>query len=261
MITCKLYGRRANQLFQIAHAICYGVQNKRDVLIPKETVDEKAFPSHRFSNLVYTDGNNTQYREPALYREKSHAHNIIPLGLDNICFDGYWQSYKYLKGYERMLRQLLELPKLSIYKNKCAIHIRRGDYLTLPNHHPVCPMEYYQKAMDLLYTGFGVKHFLVFSDDIKWAKLNLVNFKPDVTINFSEPGLSNEMSDLKHMMCYRYQIIANSSFSLFPALLNPALDKVIICPDKSNWFGPANAHLETKDLYPDDKKHYIPIKY
>ena len=64
---------------------------------------------------------------------------------------------------------LLEKYSNIINEDTCSIHVRRGDYLGLPNHHPTQPIEYYIQAIKLIGED---KHYVIFSDDIKWCEEN-----------------------------------------------------------------------------------------
>ena len=41
----------------------------------------------------------------------------------------------------------------------CSIHVRRGDYISLPNHHPSQPIDYFENAVKIIGED---KHFLIF---------------------------------------------------------------------------------------------------
>ena len=123
-------------------------------------------------------------------------------------------------------------------ENLCSIHVRRGDYLGLPNHHPACPLEYYEEAMKQMDDS---KIFLVFSDDFGWCKENFTNSN----VIFIEDN--KDYIDLFLMTLCQNNIIANSSFSWWGAWLNQNENKKVIAPNK--WFGKAIQH-NTKDLIP-----------
>jgi len=116
------------------------------------------------------------------------------------------------------------------------LHVRRGDYLQLPTHHPTCTIDYYHKAL----ANFDGK-VLVFSDDIDWCRKTF----QDPRFEFVKGNL--DYIDLYLMSMCKNNIIANSSFSWWAAWLNDNKDKKVIAPKK--WFGPAISH-NTMDLYP-----------
>jgi hypothetical protein len=37
-----------------------------------------------------------------------------------------------------------------VKRRTTSIHIRRGDYAKLPNHHPMLSMDYYNEAIEIL---------------------------------------------------------------------------------------------------------------
>ena len=119
-----------------------------------------------------------------------------------------------------------------------SVHVRRGDYTKLQDHHPLCTVEYYEKAMAM----FKDHSFLVFSNDIEWCKENIKG--PRVMYSEEESAAK----DLQLMASCDHNIIANSSFSWWGAWLNDNQNKKVIAP--SNWFGPTCDH-SSKDIVPE----------
>ncbi len=124
--------------------------------------------------------------------------------------------------------------------NTCSIHVRRGDYLNSPNHHPVQNMNYYMKAIKQMPKD---SIFLIFSDDISWCKANF----PDVPEKFIFVEGNADYEDLLLMSLCKNNIMCNSTFSWWGAWLNKNPNKKVIAP--SVWFGPAYANHNTEDLY------------
>jgi hypothetical protein len=116
-----------------------------------------------------------------------------------------------------------------------SIHIRRGDYL-LP-HHSFCELddEYYTKALVDHFLPIEDYNFLIFSNDISYAK---ALFEGD-NIYFVDPiggekiCSDSEKEDLALMSLCDHHIIANSSYSWWGAYLCKNKNKKIICP--TNW--------------------------
>ena len=125
--------------------------------------------------LNVTDNINIQNR----YTEQSFEYNKIPYS-DNLCINGYWQSEKYFLNHRNRIIELIGVSEDGkdyiknkygdIFDDTVSIHIRRGDYIGLQNHHPMSSVDYYQKALSY----FTDKEYkvLVFSDDIEWCKEN-----------------------------------------------------------------------------------------
>jgi len=123
----------------------------------------------------------------------------------------------------------------NLFRGICSIHVRRGDYLKLKNHHPVQGLGYYKEAMKLV----PCDKFLVFSDDVKWCKKV---FNGDQFI-VSEPA--PQEVDFNMMIACSHHIIGNSSFSWWAAYLGDNPDKVVVAP--KNWFGPKLAETHKLD--------------
>ena len=177
----------------------------------------------------------------------------------HLYLEGYWQSEKYFKNIEKIIRQEFTFkcePDLSNRQllNKIesveavSVHIRRGDYVsdTITNQfHGVCGLEYYQQAIEKIAQEVHEPHFYIFSDNIDWAKKNIqLNF-PTTYVTHNPPDKGYE--DLRLMSHCKHHIIANSSFSWWAAWLNSNPEKIVIAPEK--WF--ADITIDTTDLIPE----------
>lgn len=88
---------------------------------------------------------------------------------------GYWQSDMYFSEFKEDIcgkfifknisnRNLL----ISSEMNECnsvSIHIRRGDYLNIPEALSICSEEYYSKAIKMIKEKIDDPHFYIFSNE------------------------------------------------------------------------------------------------
>ena len=116
-----------------------------------------------------------------------------------------------------------------LLNNTVSIHVRRGDYVHLPNHYPIQSVEYYQRAYEII--GDKNINVVIVSDDISWCKENL-SFN---NTHFIEN--ETNITDLYIMSLCKHNIMSNSTFSWWGAWLNNNPNKKVIQP--SNWFGPS----------------------
>lgn len=177
----------------------------------------------------------------------------------NVIFSGYWQSEKYFKHIANIIHkdfQLRDMPDEYTSKiansfqdcNSVSIHVRRGDYVTnqvTAQHHGLCSVDYYSKAIHFLLKNTDNPLFFIFSDDINWVKDNLN--VPNKVKYIHHNGLQRDYLDLWLMSRCKHNIIANSSFSWWGAWLNDNPEKIVIAPQK--WFNDPN--IDTSDLIPD----------
>jgi len=117
--------------------------------------------------------------------------------------------------------------------------VRRGDYLSLPDHHPVQELDYYYNAMSLFDEN---TLFVVFSDDIQWCKHNL---KKNVV--FVENDRTEQ--DLYLMSLCDNHIVSNSTFGWWGSIMSNNRQSKTIAPKK--WFGSSYANNNTQHLYPN----------
>jgi len=177
---------------------------------------------------------------------------------DNIYLDGYWQSEKYFKNMESVLRREFTVRTALTGPNRAmaariaacdavSLHVRRGDYASNPNArrvHGLCGIDYYQAAVRRIAERIPHPHFFVFSDEPEWAAANLGLDHPLTVVTGNDASHGHE--DLRLMSLCRHHIIANSTFSWWGAWLNPNADKIVIAP--ARWF--ADEQRNTRDLFP-----------
>lgn len=193
-------------------------------------------------------------------REKSFEFDQQVLGLqDNTYLDGYWQSYRYFEDIIDQIRtELYPIAPFGPQDEKVAVliaegdavsvHVRRGDYVTHPAaaaNHGLCSLDYYRTALARILTQVERPNFFVFSDDPVWTRKNLKMPGPVTFVDHN--GSDTAFQDLRLMSLCNHQIIANSSFSWWGALLNQNHEKIVLAPQK--WF--ANER-NTESLTPDD---------
>jgi hypothetical protein len=176
---------------------------------------------------------------------------------DNVYLEGYWQSEKYFKDIEEIIRTefRIKIPPDPLTKQigdeiisheSVSIHVRRGDYVSNPKTnqiHGVCDIPYYQKAIDEMCNKIDSPHFYVFSDDPQWVKTNITT--PNAPIDFvTHNDASKNYDDLRLMSLCKHHIIANSSFSWWGAWLGKKKGQIVIAP--SRWYNTKKSNYSDK---------------
>jgi hypothetical protein len=109
-----------------------------------------------------------------------------------------------------------------------SLHVRAGDYKTFRGGQRMLPLAYYRQAMETIRERVRKPFFLVFSDDIAYARENLPRGEEMVFVDHNDE--SNGHEDLRLMSACRHHIIANSTFSWWGAWLNPDPEKLVLAP-------------------------------
>ena len=225
------FGRLGNQMFQYAAVRALGLELDVPIYFPKEHQINEIF---QLTEMENPSGQFYHYSEPSFNYIK------IPLTLNNLIIHGYFQSEKYFYDYKDIIRKDFtfrdETANIN-YQDSISLHVRRGDYVSKSDYHPLCTMEYYEEALALMPN----EEVVVFSDDIPWCK---EKYKGERFV-FSE-GRTNAQ-DLEYMSKCKHHIIANSSFSWWGAWLGTQ-EGVTVAPKK--WLG--NIQENTKDVVPED---------
>lgn len=242
-VTCKLMGGLGNQMFQAATTLAYAWDNNLDPVFPKTTdmncTRKKSYVDTVLRKLNRPDKINGSF---LLYKEPKYSYSELPVGGKNIYLHGYFQSWKYFDHHRSKIIEMFEPTEgiqQIVQKYDCddavSVHVRRGDYLHLQEHHYNLPLSYYEEALKKIPT----KKMLVFSDDIEWCKKQSL-FAGATFVEEEDFVSIYVMSKCKH------HVIANSSFSWWGAYLSET-DGVKIAP--MNWFGPKGPKYVWEDLF------------
>lgn len=258
MVTTKFIGRLGNSMFQIAAAIGYAKKYGYQWGVPNNA-GESSILRH-FPNLPRCNDNPKRYLEhqPGHDHDWFNYHEIPDVGPDVLLF-GFWQSWKYFEHAKEEVRQALALKFENKYHDSgsVALHVRRGDYVQHAGSFPPVTVEYFKKAFDVLKARTDVHYIDVFSDDIKWCRDNLpqaVQGSNSSSVWFFHEG-TNEYQDMSAFASCKHHIIANSTFSWWPAYLRHREDGIVISPShkRGQWFGNSSGvQQDCVDLLPPE---------
>jgi hypothetical protein len=142
--------------------------------------------------------------------------------------------------------------KIAIQENPIAVHIRRGDFMQSKDTHGVLNESYYRSALKIARKDFPGSPIWVFTnaiDDVrKWSIFQ--NNQPVFIENefTAQDGTGDDPAEhLMLMSCSKAIIVANSSFSLFAAMLSTNVE-LVLCPNpvaKSPEYGVGNFYPDT----------------
>jgi len=264
-------GRLGNQMFQYASFRGIAAHRGFDWTIPPEDTESSCnyglFECFKMSNVEPQNkgfGNNKTIDTGRFDFDEDLFNNC----LDNVNINMYLQSERYFKHIEKEIREdftfnddIFESCKEVIKSvGDCIfLHIRRGDYVATPDHHPTLTIEYYEEALKYFSDNISV---LVFSDTLDWVKQQKLFENDRFLISENHVKYPNKIKlgdgsiqqslvpywDLCLMTMCKGAIIANSSMSWWGAWLQNNSGKVI-APKK--WFGKAYYHFNLKDLIPE----------
>jgi len=288
MVIVKLMGGLGNQMFQYAAGRCLSLKNSCDLKLDLAFLKDKAnkpkdfvfrdydldifdlqidfsSPEEEF-NLTRRSQNETinrilnkllgkkksYFKQPYFHFDPSFYHKTPPLYLN-----GYWQSEKYFKPIESVIRKDFDfkelIPQHSIslaqeiaQSNSICVNVRRGDFIN-SKMHAVAGADYYKKADQIIKSKITDPHYYVFSDDVEWCTNNLQFFSPVKYISHFHAG-KKFSHYLQLMSLCKHFIIPNSSFAWWAAWLSNNSEKLVIAPEK--WFN--EGPKDTQDLLPEE---------
>lgn len=244
MISTKLMGGLGNQMFMMAAAMGYAARHGMQYQIPLriENPHYEGQKPYIFHGVNYAEEQFDPLSLP-LFNESGFPYQEIPSisYMENLCLNGYWQSYKYYDHIKDNMIKAFGFP-YEFKKGVVGIQVRRGDYVRLADKHPPVTKEYL-KAAFTRFRILGYTTFNCYSDDQPWCKeLFAEPFFAGCTFNYPEGEERAMMADLSGC---EHIVMANSSFGYWAAELNQNPSKIIVYP--ATWFGPNLPH-DTRDL-------------
>lgn len=261
MISFNELGRKGNlgnQMFQYASLRGIAAHRGFDWCIPPQDetrIHDYALQKYfKLPNLKVENVNNPEL--PTFHTKNQRGADSTGFGFDkwlfnhcpdNVNLNGFFQSDSYFRHIESEIKQDFTfqdsyLEKASKFADSVgeftSLHIRRGDYLTKQQFHPVLAMNYYVEALSLL----EPLPIIILTNDKEWVENSKILELGDVRIaDFDDYGV-----DMCLMTMASQSIIANSSFSWWGAWLGHA--RKIIAP--ITWFGRKLSGHDTSQLVP-----------
>jgi len=269
-------GRLGNQMFQMASVIGVGRKNNLTPIFPLQNNREE-----RQQPLFGGQTIQVKWDIPDIFDipEKYIKENLSDLSFHRVKeegfeyrdyiledpekhydMEGYFQSEKYFLHVESEIQEVFSfkeeikrkgfeiLEKIPLTGRKVAVHLRRGDYKNNSFHETITE-QYYSNAFQYFLSPEESYEFLIFSDDIPYAKYMFGEQENIHYIDSKDQGV-----DLFIMTQCQDFIIANSSFSWWGAWLSREQNKRVFTPDK--WFGEV-VKLNYEDVY---CKEWIKVK-
>lgn len=162
---------------------------------------------------------------------------------NNLFVIGSFENINYFNGIKDILCKEFtpihkELPhNKNLYniirtKNSICLAVRRGDFMKEENKKIfyVCDLQYFQSAIDYMQKTINNPTFIVFSNDLEWAKENL---KIDGDV-FYESGNDPVWETYRLMYSCKHFIISNSTLHWWAQYKASYPGKIVVAPDR--WY-------------------------
>lgn len=240
-------GRLGNQLFFVASTMGIATKNNTEWGFTSQLGHSGINYQMMFKNKLPIT--------PFVPEQKYHQSDFgyYDINIDNVELIGYFQSEKYFLNCESKVREQFKfnddiikyvVEKYPQINESLSIHIRRGDYVQQPNHHPLVPLSYYKNILNEIYNNYD--NIFIFSDDIDWVKENFIDSK----FIFPYFENNNDINSFVLLSQSKDFVISNSTYSWWASWLSNNTEKKVYCPNNKHWFGPSLSHLNTNDLIP-----------
>jgi hypothetical protein len=255
MITFKKFGKHGNlgnQLHQIASLIGFSEKYNCELILPEWNYAAyfENFPQQGFIDTDVLIEEPFYHYTPQFW--DSHREKLKTQNADIL---GWLQSEKYWQHCKEKVHQALSFKKNFLHETKSkfaeafrkktiAISIRRGDFVTNPNHF-LLPVEFYLGALIKFFSDHTNYSIIIFSDDLHFCKTE-IRALPHI---YFAAGLS-AIEQLCLMSLCDHFIISNSTFSWWGAMLGEKKDSIII---RSPYYadGELKEKIDFKDYYPE----------
>jgi len=288
-IITRIFGGLGNQLFCYAAARRLAIKNRAELVIDDvsgfkyDTAYQRTYQLHHF-NIPCRMATPSERLEPfsrirrgvqkrvSGFRPFHKRSYITQEGMDfeqrlltleprkNIYIEGYWQSEKYFKDVEEMIREdlkitgdkgekNLELADSMSQNQSVAIHVRFfGD--SDSNSNLNASSAYYKDAIDRMGHLVPDAHYYLFSDKPEEAGSLMNHMGVPFTLISHNKSDDDAYLDLWLMSQCNHFIIANSTFSWWGAWLSEFEGKTVIAPGLKKTSGTSSWGF--KGLIPEE---------
>ena len=257
MLFSRIVGGLGNQLFQTAACLKYRKQKEKviisflgDIHVPKR-VNCLNYIFER-PNWLYFD-NSPYLNLPTQFIAKTSASlrfgSYLPLISINdrnfssinyrssaksvLFLDGYFnQKWSYLtlkKAFSQLKLRQIKLDKVSLQtcKKDVVIHVRGGDFLTIPNLN-ICDLEYYKKSISYAISK-GYYSFKLITEDQIYGKEILKEIKKSfIDLNIQMLNSDSIKNDFNLIRSSKLAILSNSTFSWWASFLSTSKKEFIV---------------------------------
>ena len=292
-ISIKLQGELGNQLFQWAAGYVASRKANTSLLVVSEpnqirlnefrliqdtgiSFVEEEVEISKEPNLLSRIESRFRSQEVSKVKENCYSEKILHYAehevlspRSGLSLVGYFQSWKYLRGYEGEIRSSVKLLSPSEAYISLArvlsdepfigMHIRRGatgKAILNTNFHGLLPTDYYKSALETLvrFRGSIPKKLVIFTDN-KDEAMSIIEALPFESIQIiDQQAMASPGENLLLMSMSDGFIGANSSFSWWGAFLNQNQSCGFIFPRP--WYKQRGIP-EQENLYP----HWISIGF
>jgi len=243
-VTVQLRGGLGNRIFQILGAQGYAEKHNRKFVIVRsmnlkgkqEHEDNSIAPLQALFPAIETQDTIDEYETIDVPGSAFQYHDIPDSDKKNVVLRGYFQSEKYFP----VVAVKAITARRKHYPNTYFIHIRAGDYLNNKTHF-IDLSQYHTRAIKEIQRADKSAKFLVFSDDARYAREYMKQFRIPYDISAAESADDTllEMSACAGAIC------ANSSLSWLGAYFQKQPRQHVYMP--ARWINDAQ---DTTDLYP-----------
>ena len=270
-------GRMGNQMFQYAALVGIAKQCGFDFRIPDQS--KAPYFNRKVGANIITEYHELQHcfemlhcgdryglidgDEIELHESHEFCEELFKECPNHVTLNGYFQSEKYFKNAEKLLRldfrfkeHIIEEVEdhFSSYLNEEPVCILVRDfnpdydYPNCENNHINIPPEFYEKSIDILGRD---RMYIICSNNIELTKKQEVFQGDNFIFNEVVPtDIYKGHFDLCLMSMCQDFIISNSTFAWWGAWLGDGIGKRVLIP--TPWYGPGLSHINTDDLYPDE---------
>ncbi len=255
-VSVRLSGQFGNQLFEIATAYAYALDNHLPLFVA-DLIQKKdeGVPMNASSVFLRKISPLAPLGSPTfVWQEPSFNYSSIP-SVNAIELRGYFQSETYFAHRRKEILELFEMPPDLLPKiitkypflltEKPVVGIQIRDYRQIAptgEHHPTLGRRYYERAIALFPKD---TIFVVSSNNLAFAKECVEGLAPNLI--YLNADYIEEFYTLT--LCKSF-IISNSTFGWWAAWLSQSEDKQVIAPNL--WFAPPYDNQSMmRDLIPN----------